>query len=102
MVRGFTSNLAQNAEVFAIDSDSIVWSQTNGPPGGWVSQLLQNPYNHNQLFMVSGSGLVYKSSDKGESWKLLTELQGLFVDSIAPFEEGVFVGGRFGLKYLKW
>lgn len=89
-------------------STQIIWNQTNGPPGGgYIKQLIQNPYHHNELYALldgtspnTGSNRVYKSSDKGEYWAPISEPTNNVYSSIAAYEAGVFLAGPSGLKYF--
>jgi len=77
----------------------ISWESLNGPPGGDIGQLIQNPHRHNELYAtVRRSAVnpfvdVYKSEDKGESWQTLDELKNITVLSIAVFEDKLFACG---------
>lgn len=83
-------------EEFMPDSN-ISWESMNGPPGGSIDKLIQNPYDHNELYALTVRG-VYKSEDKGESWRLMDGLEGVEVHSIATFEDKLFIGGN-GVYY---
>ncbi|MFH1321221.1 MAG: hypothetical protein ABII90_11305, partial [Bacteroidota bacterium] len=74
---------------------SIVWESMNGPPGaGNVKQLIQNPYHHNELYVATNRS-IYKSEDKGESWRKISESE---ENSIAVFEDKLFTCGN-GVYY---
>lgn len=77
----------------------IRWVQTDGPPGCWVGQLIQNPFVHNELYAVAGNG-IYKSEDKGENWRLMDEFENVTIASVAVFEDTLFVCGN-GLYSLR-
>jgi photosystem II stability/assembly factor-like uncharacterized protein len=103
----FTSNtlsgLFSNAQNSSSDSASqIVWTQTNGPPGGWSNQLVQSTVNHNELFLSFGQNeyRLYRSIDKGAHWQLIPELANQTISSIISYAGGIFIIGGFGLKYL--
>lgn len=55
---------------------SVSWESMNGPPGGHVMELVQNPVPPHELYTATHTG-VYKSQDKGESWQLMEELEDL-------------------------
>ena len=76
---------------------NISWEPMNGPPGGSIDKLIQNPYGHNELYASTVRG-VYKSEDKGESWRLMDGLEGVEVVSIAAFEDKLFLCGN-GVYY---
>ncbi|MDD4985303.1 MAG: DUF1080 domain-containing protein [Dehalococcoidales bacterium] len=78
---------------------SIVWESMQGPPGGWMDVLIQNPYKHNELFTVTQQKNLYKSEDKGENWRLITGLEHTNIQSIAITEDRLFLCGN-GLHYL--
>ena len=77
-----------------------MWTQTNGPPGGTIRQLIQNPYLHNELYCLVSPGIVYKSDDKGEHWKQISEKTNFVYYSIAAYKDGVFFVGPSGLKFF--
>jgi photosystem II stability/assembly factor-like uncharacterized protein len=92
--------IAQNAPN---DSASqIIWTQTNGPPGGCSNQLVQNPGNHNELFLLFGlnQNHLFHSIDRGSHWQIMTEFANQSVSSIIPYAGGIFIIGGFGLKYI--
>jgi len=72
---------------------TISWESMNGPPGGRMAQLIQNPYRHNELYTTTSHG-VYKSEDKGESWELMSG-----VWDVAVSEDKLFVCGEDGYYY---
>lgn len=74
------------------DAIRISWESMHGPPGGQINKLIQSPYGNHELYAVSVRG-VHKSEDKGESWQLIDALDGIKVNSIALFEDKLFVGG---------
>jgi len=82
------------AEEVIVDPSKIRWVQTNGPPGGKILKLIQNPLRHNELFVLSENGGIYKSIDKGETWGLLDELKNIVVSAIAVYEDKLFVSGN--------
>ena len=75
-----------------IDPAKIAWTQMNGPPGGNIRKLVQNPYRHNELYALSGNRL-YRSRDKGENWQLVDKLRNMPVECVIPFKDGLFVCG---------
>ena len=71
----------------------------HGPPSaGRVTELIQNPYRHNELYTKTENG-VYKSEDKGETWHLMSALRDVEVHSLATFEDKLFVCGN-GAYYV--
>ena len=78
---------------------TIAWESMNGSPGGSMTELIQNPYRHNELYTVTRQGDLYKSEDKGNSWRLMSGLEDISVNSIALFEDKLFVCGN-GIYYL--
>ena len=80
----------------------ISWESLNGPPGGRIHELIQNPYHHNELYaLLTGDGIprIYKSEDKGESWKIMSELKNIGANSITFFKDKLFICGD-GVYYL--
>ena len=55
---------------------SVSWESMNGPPGGRVKHLIQNPSPPYELYAVTHIG-IHKSEDKGESWQLIKSSQDL-------------------------
>jgi photosystem II stability/assembly factor-like uncharacterized protein len=49
-----------------------------GPEGGAVAQLLQDPANNNNLYLLSGNypAKFIKSTNKGSSWNEIAQVQG--------------------------
>ena len=82
----------------------ISWESLNGPPGGEVGQLIQNPSRHGELYAtVKRSAVqpivdVYKSEDKGDSWEIIEEFKNIQAFSIASFEDKLFACGN-GVYY---
>ena len=81
------------AEEVFVDPSRIGWVQTNGPPGGKILKLLQNPPRHNELFVLSENGNIYQSINKGETWDLLDELKSIQVSAMAVYEDKLFLCG---------
>jgi photosystem II stability/assembly factor-like uncharacterized protein len=75
-----------------MQTELISWESMNGPPGGWIGELVQSPYNHNVLYAL-GSHDVYRSEDKGEHWRAMDELKGVQVNSIAAYRDKLFACG---------
>jgi photosystem II stability/assembly factor-like uncharacterized protein len=96
---GALAELSTSSEVSPLDSSSqIVWKQTNGPPGGTIQQLINNPFHHNELYVLTNSGIVYKSEDKGEHWRQISESTISGYTSIAAYKDLCFFAGPSGLK----
>lgn len=79
-------------------SAPISWESMNGPPGGRVIKLIQNPSRHNELYAIVGgyddsTHRIYKSEDKGESWKIIDKLKNIDANSIVVFGDKLFVCG---------
>jgi photosystem II stability/assembly factor-like uncharacterized protein len=73
---------------------SVSWEPMNGPPGGRVKELVQNPSSPYELYAVTSRG-IHKSEDKGESWQLIVSSQDLEqINSIAVFRDRLFVCGE--------
>ncbi len=47
------------------------WVQTNGPGGGFVHDIVFDPYNESVLYAIGSSEGIYKSINSGESWEYL-------------------------------
>ena len=82
-----------------VDS-SISWVSMDGPPGGRIKQLIQNPSPPHELYVVTVEG-VRKSVDKGESWQLMRNPQSIpgNVHSMALSEDKLFFVCDDGLYY---
>jgi photosystem II stability/assembly factor-like uncharacterized protein len=78
---------------------SVSWESMNGPPGGSVYELFQNPYGHKELYATTTHG-VYKSEDKGESWRMVSELGDFRVTSITATQDRLFFCGDNGVFSL--
>ena len=76
-------------EIDNIDS-IIFWESMNGPPGGNVYDLIQDPKNPNELYAVTQRN-VYKSEDKGENWEIINVTRDMGVNSIALYEDKLFL-----------
>lgn len=63
-----------------------LWTSLNGPPGGRILNLLQDPIDHNKLYALSSRGIFY-SSDKGDNWILGIEGE---ISSIAVNNDYLF------------
>jgi len=82
----------QDSYVAILDPSRVEWIQTDGPPGGRISQLVQSPYHHDVLYAITGNRL-YESGDKGESWHLFDDLANVYVESVAPYGDKLFICG---------
>jgi len=51
--------------------NSTGWVQTNGPGGGFVSDIVFDPYNDSLLYAIGTSEGIYRSVNAGESWDYL-------------------------------
>lgn len=100
----FVSNILVNQSELSLGSETgsgevtfnpaqIRWTQTNGPPGGHVTRLIQNPHRHDELYAMI-DGHIYKSEDKGENWRLIREFEQIDAHSIAVFYNDLFVSGE--------
>lgn len=74
---------------------SISWESMDGPPGGRISQLIQNPWGRHELYALTVRG-IYKSEDKGESWQLVDKSDSIGANSIAAYQDKLFVVGSSG------
>src|SRR5262245_20391403 len=77
------------------------WRQTSGPEGAGITTLLSNGPN---LFAGTSAGVVFRSTDQGESWTAINEgLPGVRIDSLAAVGANIFAGtagvGVFRLNY---
>ena len=52
-------------------ANSSVWVQTNGPGGGFVHDIVYDPYNSSVLYAIGSSEGIYRTSNSGESWEFL-------------------------------
>jgi len=87
-------SVEEYAEEVCVDPAQIGWVQTNDPPGGKILRLIQNPQQHNELFVLSDTGDVYKSSDKGDTWAVLDALKNITVSTLAVYNDMLFIGGN--------
>jgi hypothetical protein len=94
---GVSSDEVYGEEV-VVDPSQIQWTQTQGPPGGVMIQLIQNPQRLNELYVLTNNGL-YQSQDKGDTWHYLEEARDTGVSSIASYEDHLFLCGN-GLYLL--
>jgi len=58
----------------AIPETLRVWEML-GPDGGSVKSLAMNPVNHDELYAITISGLVYRTADAGRTWRLTAALK---------------------------
>jgi len=93
---GCIQDSSEKEEIDNIDL-SILWESLDGPPGGTISKLIQNPYHQGELYSITDNR-VYKSEDKGENWELIDDLQSIQVNSIAIYKQKLFLGGN-GVYY---
>ena len=77
-----------------VTTSEILWESMHGPPGGHIRKLIQNPYGDHELYAVTGQGNLYVSEDRGESWTIITDLDGIHVGCIAATEDKIFLGGN--------
>jgi photosystem II stability/assembly factor-like uncharacterized protein len=92
------ANGENSSEIITIDPDLVEWKQTNGPPGGRIAKLLQNPEQHNELYALTNNRL-YKSEDRGENWQLVNELENMGVSSMDIYKDRLFVCCYDGVYY---
>lgn len=74
-------NLGRCVNNININSNQIVWKQTNGPEGGDFRTITMNPSDENELLTGNGKNL-YQSTNKGENWKLVKSFPTSFVMNI--------------------
>ncbi|RLF39534.1 MAG: hypothetical protein DRN12_06875, partial [Thermoplasmata archaeon] len=48
------------------------WIQTNGPPGGFITDIVIDPKDPDTLYAVGLSYGMYKTIDAGETWNLIS------------------------------
>lgn len=78
----------------ADEGTHILWESIKGPPGaGRVVELIQNPTGGHELYALTEERALYKSKDKGENWQLMNDLQDIEANSIATYEDKLFIGG---------
>jgi len=58
----------------AIPATLRIWEML-GPEGGSVKSLAMNPVNHNELYAITSSGLVYRTTDAARTWRLTAALK---------------------------
>ena len=92
------ANGENSSEIITIDPGLVEWKQTNGPPGGRIAKLLQNPEQHNELYALANNRL-YKSEDRGENWQLVNELENMGVSSMDIYKDKLFVCCYDGVYY---
>ncbi|MBX7220138.1 MAG: hypothetical protein K1Y36_09350 [Blastocatellia bacterium] len=65
------------------ESSTFQWT-LNGPFGGTVRSLVQNPKQPERFFLGTGDGQLYLSNDKAQSWKWLPTLHrpGFIIDNL--------------------
>jgi len=79
---------------YYITNDPL-WKSYNGPPGGRINELIQNPYNKNELYAISVQG-IHKSessdpNERGETWSTLSGTEEMHdITSLALYEEKLF------------
>lgn len=59
---------------------------SNGPYGGQVSQILQDPVNTDRIFVVVTGVGIFRSVDHGENWEFVfaTDMGSLAMDAVDP------------------
>lgn len=74
---------------------AISWESLNGPSGGRIFQLIQNPAGKHELYALSANG-VFKSENKGESWNLIDKSDKIGANAIAVHKDKLFVASDNG------
>jgi photosystem II stability/assembly factor-like uncharacterized protein len=85
-------------EEITINPALVEWKQTNGPPGGGISEPLQNPDRHNELYALA-NGQLYRSEDKGDTWNLMNKLKDIAIVSIEIYNDTLFLTCHDGIYY---
>jgi hypothetical protein len=62
----------------------ISYSAPNGPWSGMVPNIAVDPQNHRRIFLAAGEGGIWRSLDRGKSWKPVS-------DSACSLETGSIV-----------
>ncbi|MDJ0925052.1 MAG: hypothetical protein QNJ77_10860 [Acidimicrobiia bacterium] len=78
----------------------LQWESLNGPPGGRVNHVVQDPYRPEHVYAISGPGL-YRTSNQGESWTRQAPEAVRDITSVAFAPEGVYTCGIHGLVLLQ-
>jgi hypothetical protein len=90
------------SETTTINPDLVEWKQMNGPPGGRITKLIQNPNQHNELYALAyavDSNRLYKSEDRAENWQLVDELKDTGVASMALYKGKLYLCCVDGVYY---
>ena len=78
-----------------------MWESMAGPPGGgYFNSLVQNPYNHKELYAHSQE-IVFHTMDGGESWTILKDLKNIHINKIVPYRDRLFICGDGLHEYTK-
>lgn len=95
----FALTISWSAGVHTASAQTDVWT-SHGPDGGTVSKLAIDPQTPTTLYAGTSGGGVYKSTNGGETWSVVTGLTGKFRDSILIDPQTpttVYVGTDAGL-----
>src|SRR5262245_49135831 len=76
-----------------------VWAQpallpTAGPEGGNATQFVDDPVVAGVVYAKSASGNVYRSTDSGETWRLIDSL--IQIHDLVKGVNAVYAGGGDG------
>ena len=93
---------SQNGQLYRTDDGANSWSGLNEPgPGGgnWVTPFEQDPVLVNTIYV--GYNAIYKSSNKGNSWSVISQNLGGNQDEmkIAPSNNQVMYTSRASILY---
>ena len=81
---------------FPVMSQEDFWAQTKGPEGGQVKTIWRSATG--DLFLaMRNSARIYRSSDKGVTWKLLTTMPSGDISFAADTSGNLFAGVACGL-----
>jgi hypothetical protein len=87
--------LAVSLPMKGFSQSQVVWQQTNGPLGGWVTALIQNAAG--QLVAATYGGGVFRSTDNGNTWmRINAGLLSPFIQSLAVNTSGQLFAGTNG------
>jgi photosystem II stability/assembly factor-like uncharacterized protein len=77
------------------EQDGPEISSTNwrpiGPPGGNISGMAFNPMNKNEIYAVSSSGQLFRSTNTGTSWRRIAVLDNSLYDVLVDPENSSIV-----------
>ena len=84
--------------VAGAQENEYVWVSMDGPPGGGVSVLKQNPYRRNELYAGSAPGF-FVSNDQGTTFRRVGDPKLTYVSNISPAKDFAVVTADFVYSY---